>query len=463
MKVTLDQKDNVNGIISIDIEKSDYEQNVEKSINQYRNKANIPGFRQGKVPKQLIRKMYGKSILAEEINKLVSNELYKYIQENNLNILGEPLPNETEQQEIDFDKDENFQFKFDIALAPEFELVLNKKNKLSYYNVKIEDDILDKQIEAYKQNLGIYEKVEDKSVETDLIKGVITELENNEPKEEGIVIENGILMPSYLKDEATKEKFVGIGINESIVFNPKTAYDNNEAEIASLLHTTKEKVAEINSDFTFEVKEITRYKAAELDQAMFDKVLGEGVVSSEEEFRNKIREIITAQFKPAADSLFMKSARELILNKMKDVQFADEFLKKWLLISNENNTEESIEKDYPSIVEDLKFHLAKEKIAKENEIKIERSDIEELAAKVTRAQFAQYGINSVTPEMEQDFVKRMLSDANTVRNLSERVIEDKIKDWLKETIKVNDEEITSEEFNKLLDEETAKEVKEEQE
>ncbi len=458
MKVTLDKKDNVNGIISIDIEKSDYEQNVEKSLNQYRNKANIPGFRQGKVPKQLLRKLYGKSILAEEINKLVSYELYKYIRENNLNILGEPLPNETEQPDIDFDKDENFQFKFDIALAPEFELALNKKNKLTYYNVKIEDNILDKQIEAYKQNFGIYEKVEDKSVETDLIKGVITELENSEPKEDGIVIENGILMPSYLKDEATKEKFIGIGINETIVFNPKTAYDNIEAEIASLLHTTKDKVADINSDFSFEVKEITRYKSAEINQALFDKVLGEGVVSSEEEFRNKIREIISAQFKPAADSLFMQSARELILNKMKDVQFADEFLKKWLLVSNERNTEESIEKEYPVIVEDLKFHLAKEKIAKENDIKIEKADIEKLAVEVTRAQFAQYGINSVSPEMEQDFVKRMLGDANTVRNLSERAIEDKIKNWLKETVKINDEEVTTEEFNKLLDKDIEKEL-----
>lgn len=463
MKVTLDKKDNVNGIISIDIEKSDYEQNVEKSLNQYRNRANIPGFRQGKVPKQLVRKLYGKSILAEEINKLVSNELFKYIQDNSLNILGEPLPNETEQPEIDFDKDENFQFKFDIALAPEFELALNKKNRLTYYNVKIEDDILDKQIEAYKQNLGTYEKVEEKSVETDLVKGVITELENNEPKAEGIVIENGILMPSYLKDEAIKGKFIGIGINETIVFNPKTAYDNNEAEIASLLHTTKDKVADINSDFSFEVKEITRYKAAEIDQAMFDKVLGEGVASSEEEFRNKIREIISGQFKPAADSLFMQSARELILNKMKDVQFADDFLKKWLLVSNEKNTEESIEKDYPAIVEDLKFHLAKEKIAKENEIKIERADVEKLAVEVTRAQFAQYGINTVSPEMEDDFVKRMLGDANTVRNLSERVLEDKINNWLKETVKVTEEEVTSEEFNKLLDAETTKEVKEEQE
>ncbi len=463
MKVTLNKKDNVNGIIDIDIEKSDYEENVEKSLNQFRNKANIPGFRQGKVPKQVIRKMYGKSILAEEINKLVSSELYKYIQDNNLDILGEPIPNETEQKEIDFDTDENFQFKFDIALAPEFELVLNKKNKLTYYNVKLEDDLLDKQIESYKQNFGIYEKVDEKSVDTDLIKGVITELENDQPKEGGIVIENGILMPSYVKDQATKEKFVGIDVNQTIVFNPKTAYDNNEAEIASLLHTTKENVAEINSDFAFEVKEITRYKEAEINQAMFDKVLGENVVTTEEQFREKIREIISNQFKPAADNLFMKAARELILGKMKDVQFPDEFLKKWLIMSNENNTPESIEKEYPQIVEDLKFHLAKEKIAKENEIKVAGEDVENLAAEVAKAQFAQYGMNNITPEMLQNYVKRMMSDQNTARNLFERAVETKIEEWLKSTVKVVDEEISSKDFNELLEKESAKAVADEKE
>lgn len=463
MKVTLNKKDNVNGIIDIDIEKSDYEENVEKSLNQFRNKANIPGFRQGKVPKQVIRKMYGKSILAEEINKLVSSELYKYIQDNNLDILGEPIPNETEQKEIDFDTDENFQFKFDIALAPEFELVLNKKNKLTYYNVKLEDDLLDKQIESYKQNFGIYEKVDEKSVDTDLIKGVITELENHQPKEGGIVIENGILMPSYIKDQATKEKFVGIDVNQTIVFNPKTAYDNNEAEIASLLHTTKENVAEINSDFAFEVKEITRYKEAEINQAMFDKVLGENVVTTEEQFREKIREIISNQFKPAADNLFMKAARELILGKMKEVQFPDEFLKKWLIMSNENNTPESIEKEYPQIVEDLKFHLAKEKIAKENEIKVAGEDVENLAAEVAKAQFAQYGMNNITPEMLQNYVKRMMSDQNTARNLFERAVETKIEEWLKSTVKVVDEEISSKDFNELLEKESAKAVADEKE
>ena len=452
MKVTLNKTDNVNGIIAIELEKPDYQENVDKSLNQFRQKANIPGFRQGKVPKGIIQKMYGKSILAEEINKLVSNELYKYIKDNELNILGEPLPNEEEQKTIDFDKDENFEFKFDIALAPEFELSLNKRDTLTYHNVKLEDDLLDKQYDAYKQNYGTYKKVESEAVETDLIKGKISEIDNGEPKENLIEIENGMIMPSYIKDEETKKKFVGAKVGDTIVFNPGTAYDNNAAEIASLLQIAKENVAQVDSDFSFEIQEITRYEEAAMDQELFDKVLGEGLVSSEEEFKAKIAESLNNQFKPAADSLFMKSARELILKKLKNVEFPEAFLKRWLLVANEKNTAETIENDYPKIADDLKYHLSKEKIVKEQDIKIENSDLETFAAEVAKSQFAQYGMGNVPADVLENYVKRMLGDQNTVRNMYDQLVENKVMEWLKQTVKVNEKEIPSKDFEKLLSE-----------
>lgn len=461
MKVTLNKTNNVNGIIAIELEKPDYQNNVDKSLNQFRHKANIPGFRQGKVPKGIIQKMYGKSILAEEINKLVNNELYKYIKDNNLNILGEPLPNEEEQKTINFDKDEKFEFKFDIALAPEFELSLNKKDKLTYYNVKLEDDLLAKQYDAYKQNYGTYKKVDSEALDTDLIKGKITEIDNGEPKENLLEIENGIIMPSYIKDEETKKKFVGAKVSDSIVFNPKTAYDNNVAEIASLLQISKDDVKEVNSDFTFEIQEITRYEEAEMNQELFDKVLGEGVVSSEEDFKSKVAEMLSNQFRPATDNLFMKSARKLILEKLKDIEFPDAFLKRWLLVANEKNTEESIETDYPKIAEDLKFHLSKEKIVKEQDIKIENTDVEAFAAEVAKAQFAQYGMSNVPADIFENYVKRMLDDQNTVRNIYDQVVENKVMDWLKQTVKVNEKNISSKDFEKLVSEDNETENKEE--
>ena len=452
MKVTLNKTDNVNGIIAIELEKPDYQENVEKSLNQFRQKANIPGFRQGKVPKGIIQKMYGKSILAEEINKLVSNELYKYIKDNGLNILGEPLPNEEEQKTIDFDKDENFEFKFDVALAPEFELPLNKRDTLTYYNVKLEDELLDKQYDAYKQNYGSYKEVEGETVETDLIKGKISEIDNGEPKENLIEIENGIIMPSYIKDEETKKKFVGVKVGDTVVFNPKTAYDNNAAEIASLLRIAKENVADVDSDFSFEIREVTRYEEAAMDQELFDKVLGEGVAASEEEFKAKITESLNNQFKPAADNLFMKSARELILKKLKDLEFPDVFLKRWLLVANEKNTAETIENDYPKIAEDLKYHLSKEKIVKEQEIKIDNGDLETFATEVARAQFAQYGMSNVPADVLENYAKRMLGDQDTVRNMYDRLVENKVMEWLKQTVKINEKEIPSKDFEKLLSE-----------
>ncbi|HHT30319.1 MULTISPECIES: trigger factor [Petrimonas] len=453
MKVTLNKTDNVNGIIAIELEKNDYQENVDKSLNQFRQRANIPGFRPGRVPKGIIQKMYGKSILADEINKLVSNELYNYIKDNGLNILGEPLPNEEEQKTIDFDKDENFEFKFDIALAPEFELPLNKRDSLTYYNVKVEDDLLDKQIDAYKQNYGTYKQVESEVADTDLIKGKITEIDNGEPKENLIEVENGMIMPSYIKDEEIRKQFVGAKVGDTIVFSPAKAYDNNAVEIASLLQISKEDVAHVNSDFSFEIREVTRYEEATMNQELFDKVLGEGVVSTEEEFRTKIAELLSSQFKPAADSLFMKAARELVLKKMKGVEFPDAFLKRWLLVANEKNSPETIEEDYPKICDDLKFHLSKEKIVKDQQIKVEKEEMEAFAAEVARSQFAQYGMSNVPADVLENYVKRMLEDQNTVRNMYDQLIENKVMEWLKQTVKVNEKEILSKDFEKLFSEE----------
>lgn len=453
MKVSLNKKDEVNGIIAIEVEKPDYQEKVEKSLNHFRQKANIPGFRQGKVPKGIINKMYGKAILADEINKIVNEELLKYIRENDLQILGEPLPNETEEKLIDFDKDENFEFKFDIALSPEFTVELNKRNKLTYYNVKLEEDLLDKQMEAYKSNYGTYKQIEEPAKETDLIKGVLTELENGKAKENATALENSILMPSYIKDEDIKNSFIGAKVGDNIVFNPRKAYDNNEAEIASLLQTTKENVKDITADFNFEIKEVTRYEEATVNQELFDKVLGEGAATTEEEFRAKIGEALSNQFKPNADYLFITDARALILEKLKDVKFPDEFLKRWLLAADEKKTAEMVEEDYPKLIEDLKFHIAKDRIAKANDFKIENEDVEKLAEEVAKAQFAQYGMNNIPADVLQNYVKNMLQNEETIRNLYEKVSESKIIDWLKQTVKVEEKEISSKDFAALLNKE----------
>ena len=257
MNVSLINNDSVRGIIKLEIVKSDYEGAVEKELRHLRQKANYPGFRKGMVPMNMIKKMYGKHVLVDEVNKIVGENLFKYIRENNLNILGEPLASEAEPSHVDFDTQEDFIFNFDVALAPEINITLSKDDVLPYYQVKIDEDLLNKQVEAYTANFGTYEKVED-AEEKDLVKGTIAELENGTPKEGGIVVENAVLMPHYIKDEAEKAKFIGAKVNSVVVFNPNKAFEGAEAEISGLLHVDKEKVAELTGDFSFEIKELTR-------------------------------------------------------------------------------------------------------------------------------------------------------------------------------------------------------------
>ncbi|OJV81898.1 MAG: trigger factor [Bacteroidia bacterium 44-10] len=450
MKSTLNKTNDVNGTIVIELEKADYQEKVDKSLNQYRQRANIPGFRQGKVPKSLIQKLYGKAVLVDEINKIVSDEIGNFIRDNKLKVLGEPLPADNLDEEIDLEKEEVLKFSFDVALTPEFDLNLDKNVELTSYKIQLEPELFERQMDAYKQNYGTYVSVEEEAKDTDLLKGTLVEMDGDNEKENGQVIENAILMPSYIKDEETKNSFIGAKVGDSVVFNPRKAYDNNEAEIASLLQTTKENVADIHSDFRFDINEVTRYKEAEMNQELFDKVLGEGTATTEEEFRTKVEAELVKQFNPDVDHLFIHEARDIIVKMMEEVTFPDELLKRWLLAADEKRTAEEIEEDFPKILEDLKFQIAKQKIVEENEIKVEFTDIEALATEVARAQFAQYGMTNLPADVLQNYTKSLLEKEETVRSLFDRATENKLIDWLKENVTMIEKEITSKDFSELM-------------
>jgi len=450
MNVSLKNIDAVSGIVKLEIVKADYAEQVEKSLRNFRQKANVPGFRKGMVPMGMVKKMYGKHVLAEEVNKLVSENLFNYIRDNKLNILGEPMPNETEQQPINFDTQEDFEFCFDVALAPEIKIELSKSDKLPYYQVAIDEEMMNQQVDAYTANFGAYDQVEEVE-EKDMVKGTVAELENGSPKEGGIVVEDAVLMPSYMKDEAEKAKFIGAKTNSVIVFNPNKAYEGAEAEIASFLKVDKEAVAGITGDFSFEISEITRHKKAELNQELFDKVFGEGVVTSEEEFKNKIKEALAEQFVPQSDFKFLLDAREVLVQKAGELQFADGLLKRWLLAANEKNTPEKLDEEYPQIIEDLKYQLIKENLVKGNNLKVEDADIESFAKRVAKAQFAQYGMLSVPEEVLANYAKDMLKNKQTLQNIIDRAVEEKLAAWLKEQVELDVKEVSAEEFNKLFE------------
>ncbi|WP_304247814.1 trigger factor [Parabacteroides gordonii] len=450
MNVSLKNIDAVSGIVKLEIVKADYAEQVEKSLRNFRQKANVPGFRKGMVPMGMVKKMYGKHVLVEEVNKLVSENLFSYIRENKLNILGEPMPNESEQKPINFDTQEDFEFCFDVALAPEINITLSKSDKLPYYEVAIDDEMLNQQIDAYTANFGTYDKAEEVE-EKDMVKGTVAELENGSPKEGGIVVEDAVLMPAYMKDEAEKAKFVGAKVNSVVVFNPNKAYEGAEVEISSFLKVDKEAVAGITGDFSFEITEITRHQKADMNQKLFDKVFGEGVVTSEEAFKNKIKEALTDQFTPQSDYKFLLDAREVLVQKAGEMKFADDMLKRWLVATNENTTAEKIEEDFPKMIEDLKYQLIKENLVKSNNLKVEDADIEAFAKRVAQAQFAQYGMLSVPEDVLANYAKDMLKNKQTLQNIIDRAVEEKLAAWLKEQVELDVKEVSTEEFGKLFE------------
>ncbi|TFD97200.1 trigger factor [Dysgonomonas capnocytophagoides] len=451
MDTSLISVDSVNAILKIEVKKADYQVKVDEAVKTFRKKANVPGFRPGTVPVGMVKKMYGKSILADEVNKLVGEGIYNYIQENKLNILGEPLPNQEKQQPVDFAKEEDYEFFFDIALAPEIKLDLTKKDKMDYFKIAIDEELVQKQISSYKANYGKYETVEEDAKPTDLLKGEVVELENGAPKAGGIAVEGAVLMPSYMKDEEEQAKFANVKKEAQIVFNPGKAYDGNETEIASFLHIDKDAVEAIAPEFMFTVKEITRYKEADLDQALFDKVFGEGTVKTEAEFLDKIKESLSSQLAPDSDYKFLLDARALLENKVGDLTFPDAFLKRWLLTTGSEKTAESLDAEYPKILEDLKFHLIKEQLAKDNDLKIEEADVRNVAMQAARVQFAQYGMVGMPDDVLANYANEMLKNKETSRNLVDKAMEEKIAACLKSLITLNEKEISLDEFKKFFE------------
>jgi len=449
MNIVRKDIDQNNATLTLSIVQSDYAEKVEKTVRDYRKKANIPGFRPGMVPVSLVKKMYGKAIIAEEINKIVSDELYKYIRENKINMLGEPLPNETEQQPIDFDNNVDFEFIFDLGIAPEFEVELTKKDKVKAYNIAVSDEMINNQVASYTSRYGKYVQ-EETVAEKDMVKGEMLELADGKVNEGGHKISDAVLTPSYMKDEAQKAKFVGAAKGDVIVFNPKTAFEN-EAEISSLLKISKDEAKNITADFQFKIEGITRYYDAEINQELFDKVYGEGIVTSEEEFRAKIKESILESLSGDSDYKFGQDAREMLVAKFDHLTFPDAFLKRWLLATNDNLSKETLEEDFPKMIADLKWQLIKDKIAKANDIKVEVEDVNAYARKIARAQFAQYGMVGMGDDILDNYAQDMLKKEDTVKGIVERVAENKVFEIVKNSVKLDTKEVSIDEFNKMFE------------
>lgn len=450
MNVSHQNTDNLNAVISIEITKADYQDKVDKSLRAYGQKANIPGFRKGKVPFSILTKMFGKSVRVEEINRLVSEALYNYIRDNKLNILGEPMT--AEDMTVDLDAQDDFTFRFDVALAPELDVKVDKKIKVPYYTITVDDDMVKRQNEAFLSRFGKQVSVDESTNERDLIKGSMVELASDgTPLEGGITVESTIVSPNYFKSDDEKAKFAGVKKGDKVVFNPSKSCNASVAELASMLNTDKEKAANVTADFEMTVTDITHLQPAELNQELFDNVFGKDVVKSEEEYFAKLREMIARQLVPESDYKFSIDARAAIEKAVGDFELPDAFLKRWVLATDKERKAETIDDDYSRMVPDLKWQLIKEQIVKQFDIHVDDNDLKALAKRVAASQFAQYGMTGVPDDVLERYGNEMLSSKETRSRLINQATEQKIQTAIKESVTLNHKEVSMEKFQKLFE------------
>lgn len=451
MNISFENPDKVNGLLTLTVEEADYKENVEKTLKDYRKKANIPGFRPGMVPMGLVKKQFGTSVKMDAINKLVGEQIYKYVQDNKIQMLGEPLPSE-KQEAQDLEKEAPYTFMFDIAVAPEFKIELNGKNKIDYYNITVDDKLVDRQVEMFASRSGSYEKAETFEG-NDLLKGDMRELdEQGNTLEGGVTVEGASLMPSYIKVDDQKKLFDGAKLGDIITFNPRKAYPDNDSEVSSLLNVDRSKVAEHTGDFSFQVTDIQRYKSHEVNQELFDQVFGKDAVKSEEEFRGKIAEGVKAQLVTDSDYKFILDVRAYCEKKVGELTYPEALLKRVMLNNNKDKGQEFVEKNFARSIKELTWHLIKEQLVAAYNIKVEDVDVKEAARETARVQFAQYGMNNAPEDYVNSYADEMLKKRENVDGFVDRAIDRKLIAALKGAVKLNEIEISLDDFNKMMEE-----------
>ena len=448
MNITFEAPDKVNGLMTITLEKDDYQGEVDKTLKDYRKRANIPGFRPGQAPMGMIKRQYGTAVKMDVVNKVLGEKLYEYIRENKIQMLGEPLAN-AGQEPQDLENADTLTFKFDIAVAPEFEAKLSGKDKVDYYHIKVDDKLIDQQVEMYQNRAGQYEKVEAYDAEQrDMLKGDLREVDGT------IEVADAVLMPQYIKVEDQKKLFDGAKLGDIITWNPRKAYPESDVEVSSLMKIEKNDVKNHEGDFTFQITEISRFTKAEVNQQLFDQAFGEGQVKDEKEFRQKISDMISKQFESDSDYKFLLDVRAHVEKKVGKLKFPEELLKRVMKQNNKDrkDVEEYVEKNFEASIKELAWHLMKEQLVAAQNIKVEDDDLKAVAKEAARAQFAQYGMSNVPEEYLDNYAQEMLKKRENVDGLVDRAVDVKLIAALKGVVKLDEKDITMEDFQKLLQE-----------
>ena len=452
MKISFENPDKINGLLTIVVEEEDYKNDVEKTLKDYRKKANVPGFRPGQAPMGMIKRQFGPSVKMEAVNKIIGQQIYKYVQDNKIQMLGEPLTSE-KQAPVDIEKDGPYTFMFDIAVAPEMKVSLTGRDKVDYYKIVVDDKTIDQQVDMLASRSGSYEKAENYEG-NDMLKGDLRELdENGNTKEGGITVESAVLMPSYIKVDDQKKLFDGAKLGDIITFNPRKAYPDNDTEVSQLLKIERDAVKDMESEFSYQITEIQRFKKHEVNEELFKQVFGEDTdVKDEAAFRAKIAEGLQEQLVNDSDYKFILDVREHCEKKVGELTYPDALLKRIMLANNKDKGEEFVEKNYEQSIKELTWHLIKEQLIKAQDIKVNDEDIKETAKEAARAQFAQYGMTNIPEEYIENYANEILKKGDSVDALVDRSIDRKLAAALKGAVKLNEKEISVEDFNKMMQE-----------
>ncbi len=447
MNISQEKKDNLNAVITINISAEDYQPRVDKAIKDNAKKAKLPGFRPGMVPAGHIKKVYGKSILVDEVNNLLSDTLNNYITENNIEILGQPLPDADDDKAYNWDFADNFEFKYDIGLAPEFTIDLSSADQLTQYDIKADGETLSARIKNLRRSYGKMTNP-DVSADDDVLYAELTQLSPDGAVFEGGITNTTSIRLDQIKDEAVKAQLIGLKKQDELVFDIQQAYSNDAARVAAILKIDEAAAADLKSNFKLHVKNINRLEESDLDQAFFDKIFGEGVVTTEEEFRSRIKDELEGMMAQDSERRLQNDIYNLALQKI-NFPLPDEFLRRWLKATNPKLSDEELTAGYDDFAKNLKWTLIANKVVQDNNIEIKYEDVFQLAKLRLDQQFRMYSQQPMTEEQLGQYTVQFMQNQENANRIFEEVKAQKVFEYLKGTLTLNKQEISHADFGKL--------------
>ena len=447
MNVTINKIDAVNATITVSLEEKDYQDKVKKTLREINMTRPEPGFRPGKVPAGLIQKKYGKAVKYDVVNKEVTDALYNYIKDNEIQVLGNPMP--ATKEEFDLEA-VDFTFTFNVGIAPEIDTHVNKDLTVPYYTIEVSDEMVERQNEMYRNRFGA--QVPGETVEPNaLVKGVITELnEEGNVKEGGILNENGIVSPQYFKNDDQRAAFMDKKLGDVVKFNPWVACGESVVELSSMLNIDKADAEQAKGEFNFEIKEIIVLRQAELNQEFFDNAVGKDKAHNEEEYKEALKAMIAQQLASDSNYRFSIDAKEAIEKAVGEIELPDAILKDYLMTQNEKFNAENIDEEYQKMRQDLVWQLIREAIAKQYQLKVEEQDILAVARMIAQSQFAQYGMTNLPDDVLDKYGRDIMNDPKSREHIVNQAVDMKLYHIIRENVTLEEKTVTVEQFNELF-------------